>query len=124
MPEGRRPTILTPSPNRIASAFHQEKGFAFLDSSRNDGDQGRYSILAWNSRAVVRMKDENPFPAIDRLRLASLILDELAVSGGAGLDLREDWSDEDLADLSRFSLKHAVQSVPAEGATKPAEGHS
>src|SRR6266404_297542 len=78
MPEGKRPTNLkapasstsrmsVSSPYEIAEAFHHEEGFVFLDSSRNDGNQGRYSILAWKPRAVVRMKDENPFPAIDRL---------------------------------------------------------
>jgi para-aminobenzoate synthetase component 1 len=55
------------SPYEVAAAFHDEKYFAFLDSSRSDGDQGRYSILAWNPRSVLRMKNENPFPAIDRL---------------------------------------------------------
>src|SRR5215831_10908222 len=55
------------SPYELAAAFHQEDYFAFLDSSRYDEDQGRYSILAWRPRAIVRLKDENPFPAIDRL---------------------------------------------------------
>src|SRR5262245_35809263 len=55
------------TPYELAAAFHQEEYFAFLDSSRNDGDQGRYSILAWRPRAIIRVKDENPFRAIDRL---------------------------------------------------------
>jgi len=55
------------TPYELAAAFHNEEYFAFLDSSRNDADQGRYSILAWRPRAIVRVKDENPFPAIDRL---------------------------------------------------------
>jgi para-aminobenzoate synthetase component 1 len=50
----------------LAFAFHDEDGFAFLDSSRTGGEQGRFSILAWKPRAVLRMKNENPFPAIDR----------------------------------------------------------
>ena len=54
-------------PFEIAARFHQEDYFAFLDSSRNDGDQGRYSVLAWHPKSVLRMKDENPFPAVDRL---------------------------------------------------------
>lgn len=54
-------------PFEIAACFHQKDYFAFLDSSRNDGDQGRYSVLAWHPRSVLRMKDENPFPAVDRL---------------------------------------------------------
>jgi para-aminobenzoate synthetase component 1 len=54
------------TPYEIAAALHDEDGFAFLDSSRNDADQGRYSILAWQPQSVLRMRDENPFPAIDR----------------------------------------------------------
>ena len=54
------------TPYEIAAAFHDEDGFAFLDSSRNDAGQGRYSILAWRPQSVLRMRDENPFPAIDR----------------------------------------------------------
>src|SRR5215831_6669026 len=55
------------TPYDIAAAFHDEEYFAFLDSSRTDGKQGRYSILAWRPRRVLRMKNENPFPAVDRL---------------------------------------------------------
>ena len=59
------------TPYDIAAAFHDEEYFAFLDSSRTDGDQGRYSILAWQPRAILRMKNENPFPAVDRLLRSS-----------------------------------------------------
>ena len=58
---------MTHSPYEVAAAFHQEDYFTFLDSSRTQADQGRYSILAWNPRSVVRTKNKNPFPAIDRL---------------------------------------------------------
>jgi para-aminobenzoate synthetase component 1 len=54
-------------PFDVAAAFHNEEYFAFLDSSRNDASQGRYSVLAWQPSDVVRIKNENPFPAIDRL---------------------------------------------------------
>jgi para-aminobenzoate synthetase component 1 len=54
-------------PFDVAAGFHDEPYFAFLDSSRNDDAQGRYSILARQPQAVLRMKNENPFPAIDRL---------------------------------------------------------
>src|SRR5689334_19458792 len=60
------------SPYEVAAAFSGEEYFAFLDSSRTDGEQGRYSILAWRPRTVLRMKDENPFPAIDRLLKSSV----------------------------------------------------
>jgi para-aminobenzoate synthetase component I len=59
------------TPYDIAAAFHDEEYFAFLDSSRTDGDQGRYSILAWQPRTVLRIKNENPFPAVDRLLRSS-----------------------------------------------------
>jgi hypothetical protein len=55
-----------------------------------------------------------PLPAVDRLRLAKMILDDLAVSSGAGLDVRDDWSDEDIADLASYSLKQAATAVPHE----------
>ena len=55
-------------------------------------------------------------PAIDRLRLASLILDDLAASNGAGLDIRDDWSDEDRADLAALSMTHATRTLPSEDA--------
>jgi para-aminobenzoate synthetase component I len=59
--------VMTCSPYEVAAAFHNEDYFAFLDSSRAGGDQGRYSILARKPRDIVRLKNENPFPAIDRL---------------------------------------------------------
>jgi hypothetical protein len=56
-----------------------------------------------------------PLPPVERLRLASMILDDLASSGGAGLDLRDDWSDEDVADVVTASLRRARQFDPDEG---------
>ena len=55
-------------------------------------------------------------PPVERLQLASLILDDLAASSGAGLDFRDDWSEEDVADLTAFSLRHGVSSIPGEEA--------
>jgi hypothetical protein len=51
---------------------------------------------------------------VERLRLAALILDDLAASRGAGLDLSDAWSDEDIADVTAYSLKHAEGAVPTE----------
>lgn len=53
-------------------------------------------------------------PAVERLRLAAWILDDLAAANGAGLDIRDDWTEQDLTDLAAFSMKHAAASVPAE----------
>jgi hypothetical protein len=51
-------------------------------------------------------------PPADRLRLAAWILDDLVASDGAGLDIRDDWSNQDVADLTAYSLKHADASAP------------
>ena len=59
-------------------------------------------------------KSIKPLPVVDRLRLAAMILDDLAATSGAGLDVRDDWSDEDIADLTAYSLKHASNAEPYE----------
>jgi hypothetical protein len=41
----------------------------------------------------------------ERLRLASLILDDLAASAEARRDVSDEWTGADLADLSAFALK-------------------
>ena len=51
---------------------------------------------------------------IERLRLASIILDELTHASGAGLDLRDEWDEQDIADLTGFSARHAEQSIGTE----------
>lgn len=55
-----------------------------------------------------------PLSAVERLRLASLILDDLAAASGAGLDIRDEWSDDDIADLAAYSLKHAPTEISPE----------
>ena len=50
-----------------------------------------------------------PLPPSERLRLAALILQELTRPGG---DLGEEWSDEDLVDLTAYSLSQAAASDP------------
>ena len=44
-------------------------------------------------------------PSSERLRLASLILSDLAPADGL-IDESDDWSDEDFADATRASLAH------------------
>ena len=53
-------------------------------------------------------------PPMDRLQLASIILSDLTKSAPGDLDIRTDWSDEDLADLSRYSMDHADTSLGPE----------
>ncbi|HEX4794718.1 MAG TPA: hypothetical protein VH370_13040 [Humisphaera sp.] len=55
-------------------------------------------------------KTIRPLAPIERLRIATLILDELSASGGKGLDIGDSWSDEDIADLTGYSMS---QSAPA-----------
>ncbi len=54
-----------------------------------------------------------PLPPSEQLRLAALILEELSQSAAA-LDVGEPWSEQDLRDLTAFSLGHAQQSYPEE----------
>ncbi len=63
----RKELELTFSPIEVAAAFRNRDHFAFLDSSRNDPEQGRHSILAWNPVQVFRTKGEDPFPSLDKL---------------------------------------------------------
>ena len=44
-------------------------------------------------------------PSSERLRLASLILNDLAPTDGP-VDESDEWTDEDLADATRASLAH------------------
>lgn len=51
----------------------------------------------------------------ERLKLATLILEELTVSAGPVLDFSDSWSDEDIADLTAYVGSNAGRSYP-EGA--------
>jgi hypothetical protein len=55
-----------------------------------------------------------PLPPGDRLRLASLILGDLAGADAPSVDVSDAWSDEDLADLTAMSLRHAEHVDPWE----------
>jgi len=52
-------------------------------------------------------------PAYDRLRLASMILADLTSTDGGGLDMHEDWNEDD-NDLSAFALTSAEPISPPE----------
>jgi hypothetical protein len=47
-------------------------------------------------------------PSSERLRLATLILEDLTSSVATVLDYSDEWSDEDLRDLTAFSTQHAL----------------
>lgn len=53
-------------------------------------------------------------PPSERLRLAALILQELAQSDVAVVDRSDTWSDEDQRDLTAASLKYAAELYPEE----------
>lgn len=51
-------------------------------------------------------------PAVDRLRLASLILSDIPPQ--SVVDYQEAWSEEDLADFTRHSWQHIETALGAE----------
>jgi hypothetical protein len=51
-------------------------------------------------------------PRSERLRLAALILQELAQADPGALDYADTWSDEDVSDIQVHSLRHAVSDFP------------
>lgn len=53
-------------------------------------------------------------PALERLRLATLILDQLTSSAKTGSELSDVWSDEDIEDLAAFSARYAESLEPSE----------
>jgi hypothetical protein len=46
-------------------------------------------------------------PPEEQLRLAALILNQLAQTVGSQVDVDESWSEEDMQDLAAFSMKQA-----------------
>lgn len=53
-------------------------------------------------------------PPSERLRLASLILNDLA-SSESGVDESGEWSEQDLADLTQFSLEQLETEPEGDG---------
>jgi hypothetical protein len=51
-------------------------------------------------------------PLSERLRLAALILQELAKGNTVLVEQRYDWSDEDVRDLLAYSTSYAAKSYP------------
>ena len=53
-------------------------------------------------------------PPTERLRLAALILQDLAQADMAVVDISSVWSEQDQRDLTGFSLQHAAKLYPEE----------
>jgi hypothetical protein len=53
-------------------------------------------------------------PPTERLRLAALILQDLAQADMAVVDVSSVWSEQDQRDLAAFSLQHAANLYPEE----------
>ena len=53
-------------------------------------------------------------PASERLRLATLILEDLTRSSASVLDYSDHWTDQDIQDFTTFSAKYADDSLDAE----------
>ena len=49
-----------------------------------------------------------PLTPIERLRVAALILAELTQAKLVGVDESSEWSEQDIRDLTAFSLSHAA----------------
>ena len=53
-----------------------------------------------------------PLSPTDRLQLATLILGELPVAGTAPADVSDEWTVQDLADVSIASMRYADEACP------------
>jgi hypothetical protein len=56
-----------------------------------------------------------PLPTTDRLRLATLILNNIPPE--AVVDYSDEWTEEDMRDLTAYSVRHLDESLGEEGGT-------
>ena len=58
-----------------------------------------------------------PMVPAERLQLARLILDDLAplAPSDEAIDVSDDWTDDDTADLAAYSTRHAAQPTAEHG---------
>ena len=56
-----------------------------------------------------------PLPRTERLRVAALILEELTRPLPPTIDQSDEWSEEDIRDLTAYSLNYAATLYPEEG---------
>ena len=61
-----------------------------------------------------------PLPPLERLKLATMILNDISLR--AVVDYSEEWTEEDMRDLTIYSLRYAVQSFGEEEEGEDSEG--
>lgn len=62
----------------------------------------------------VYMVNVHPLPPVERLRVAALILDELTRAAPLAVEESTEWNEEDIRDLTAFSLQYAASLYPEE----------
>jgi hypothetical protein len=72
------------------------------------------------SAAEVYSQAVKPLPPSERLKLATLILNDIPPR--AVVDYSEEWTEEDMRDLTIYSLRYAAQSFGEEEEEADAEG--
>jgi len=65
-----------------------------------------HAALGANAQDV-HTANVRPLPPAERLRVAALILDELTWATPPSVDDSDAWSEEDIRDLTAFSLQYA-----------------
>jgi hypothetical protein len=51
-------------------------------------------------------------PQSEKLRLATIILEELSKTAGPVLDFSDSWSDQDLRDVTAYAQQYAATQIP------------
>jgi hypothetical protein len=62
----------------------------------------------------VYMVNVRPLPPAERLRVAALILEEFTQAAPPVVEESAEWSEEDIRDLTAFSLQYAATLYPEE----------
>ena len=73
--------------------------------------------MAASTARDVYVQTVRALPLNERLRLAALILDDLAQSDVAIVEASDTWSEQDQRDITAFSMRYAARLYPEEEAT-------
>ena len=68
--------------------------------------------MAVNTARELYTQTVRALPLTERLRLAALILDDLAQSDVAIVDASDTWSEQDQLDVAAFSIQYAARLYP------------